>query len=78
LKIPVFWDMMPWYKSKGVGEAYYTQRQCSPTRVSYTQFTTDAYSNFLLISTPMAACFFPKPLGEMTYFSSLFLIFAFF
>jgi len=70
--------MMPWYKSKGVGEAYYTQRQCSPTRVSYTQFTTDAYSNFLLISTPMAACFFPKPLGEMTYFSSLFLIFAFF
>jgi hypothetical protein len=64
--------MMPWYKSNGVGEAYYTQRQCSPTRVTYTQFTTDAYSNFLLISKPMAACFFPNPLGQM------FLIFAFF
>jgi len=70
--------MMPWYNIDGVGEAFYTQRQCSPTRVSYTQCTTDAYSNFLLISTPMEACYFPNPMGQMTYFISLFLTFVFF
>ena len=50
----------------------------APTRVSYTQCTTDAYSNFLLISKPIEDCFFPNPLGQMPYFISLFLTFVFF
>jgi len=69
--------MMPLYKRNGVGEAFSTQRQCSSTSVSYTQCTTDAYNNFLLICTQTEASFFPNSLGQMTYFSSLFLTFAF-
>lgn len=68
---------VPWHKSNGVGEAFSIQRQCSPTSVSYSQCTADAHSNFLLICTPMEASFFPNPLGQMTYFSSLFLPFDF-
>jgi hypothetical protein len=64
--------------SAGFGGAFYTQRRCSHTRVGYMQCTTDAYSSFLLIIAPMEAYFFPNPLGQMTYFSSLFLTAAFF
>jgi hypothetical protein len=65
-------------KVTGLGKLSITQRQCGPTRVSYTQCTTNAYSNFLVISTTMEACFFSNKLRQIKYFSSLFLPFAFF